>query len=235
MHIDAALSPAEIDLLPQSDLSATVCIVFDVLRATSSILTALAHGTREIRPALTIEEALAVQAQSPDFILAGERFGDCIPGFDLGNSPQEYARPGLERIVTTTTNGTVALRACAAAQAVWVGALLNMQALEERLRGSRPERVMLVCAGTFREPALEDILAAGMLTEAFPQADCSDAAQTARAVYREHRADLPAALRRAKNGRALIQNGRAHDVEYCAAVSRLPVVGLLSDGIIRAD
>ena len=233
MIIDAILTPAEIDALPQADLSATVCVVFDVLRATSSILTGLAHGAEEIRPVVSIEEALSARAQWPDAVLGGERFGDRIDGFDLGNSPLEYCRAGLRRIVTTTTNGTVALRACAAAREVWVGALLNMQALVERLRQSAPERVTLVCAGTFRELALEDVLAAGMLAAAFPEATLTDAAQVAQALYLQHRANLGAALERAKNGRVLLGNGRGEDVAWCAQVSRLPLVGILRDGVIR--
>ena len=233
MIIDTVLTPPEIDLLPQQDLSMTVCIVFDVLRATSSILTGLAHGAEEIRPVVSIEEALAARAEWPDAVLGGERFGDRIEGFDLGNSPLEYCRNGLHRIVTTTTNGTVALRACAAAREVWVGALLNMDALQVRLSQTAPERVTLVCAGTFRELALEDVLAAGMLAAAFPDAALSDATQVAVALYNQHKADLGAALQKAKNGRVLLANGRGEDVAWCGQFSRFPFVGILRDGVIR--
>jgi len=233
MILDAVLTPAEIDTLPQADLSATVCIVFDVLRATSSILTGLAHGAEAIRPVVSIDEALAARAQWPDAVLGGERFGDRIDGFDLGNSPLEYCRAGLQRIVTTTTNGTVALQACAAAREVWVGALLNMQALVDRLRQTAPERVTLVCAGTFRELALEDVLAAGMLAAAFPEATLTDAAQVALTLYLQHQTNLSAALELAKNGRVLRANGRGEDVAWCAQVSRFPLVGILRDGVIR--
>ena len=233
MIIDAILTPAEIDLLPQQNLTQSVCIVFDVLRATSSILTGLAHGTEEIRPVVTIEEALKARDQWPDAVLGGERFGDRIEGFDLGNSPLEYCQTGLRRIVTTTTNGTVALRACSTAQEVWAGALLNMQALEDRLRQVAPEAVTLVCAGTFRELALEDVLAAGMLAAAFPDAMLTDAAQVARSVYIQHREDIRAALEQSKNGRVLLANGRGDDVAWCAQRSCFPLVGILRDGVIR--
>jgi len=233
MIIDAVLTPAEIDTLPETDLSETVCVVFDVLRATSSILTALAHGVEEIRPVATIEEALAARVEWPDAVLGGERFGERIDGFDLGNSPLEYCRAGHRRIVTTTTNGTVALRACAAAREVWAGALLNMQALEERLRQTAPERVTLVCAGTFRELALEDVLAAGMLAHAFPEASLTDAAQVAHALYLQHQADVGAALELAKNGRVLLAKGKKDDVDWCGRVSRFPIVGVLREGVIR--
>jgi 2-phosphosulfolactate phosphatase len=90
MIVDVALNPAEIALLPQRDLSATTCVVFDVLRATSSMVTALANGASAIHPVRTIEEALALRQRFPDALLGGERHGDPIPGFELGNSPLEY-------------------------------------------------------------------------------------------------------------------------------------------------
>src|SRR3954451_14490043 len=90
MHLDVALNPAEIALLPARDLSRATCVVFDVLRATSSMITALAHGVPEIFPVCTIEEAQAMKARMPDVVLGGERQGDLIPGFDMGNSPAEY-------------------------------------------------------------------------------------------------------------------------------------------------
>ena len=233
MIIDAVLTPAEIDLLPQQDLAQTHCIVFDVLRATSSILTGLAHGAEEIRPVVSIDEALAFRSQWPDAVLGGERFGDRIDGVDLGNSPQEYCRDGLRRIITTTTNGTVALRACEAAREVWVGALLNMQALVERLRQSAPERVLLVCAGTFRELALEDVLAAGMLASAFPEAALTDAAQVALSLYQRYQGRELAGLEQSKNGGVLQASGRGGDVAWCAQISCFPVVGILREGVIR--
>src|SRR6187549_1935392 len=109
MHIDAVLTPADIALLPQRDLAGVTCVVFDVLRATSSMITGLAHGATEIHPVCTIEEALALRQQLPDAVLGGERQGDPIPGFDVGNSPLEYRESMAGRkIITTTTNGTVA-------------------------------------------------------------------------------------------------------------------------------
>lgn len=235
MIIDAVLTPAEIDLLPKRDLSGTVCVVFDVLRATSSMITALAHGVEEIRPVLTIEEALAVRAEWPNAVLGGERNGSRIEGFDLGNSPREYCGKGLKRIITTTTNGTVALRACAAADGVIAGALLNMGALADFLRRTAPGRVLLVCAGTFRDLALEDVIAAGMLASALPAATLTDAGRVASEVYSRHGAALLAGLEQGTNGRKLIEDGRGEDVAWCAQVSRFPLLGVMRDGVIRAE
>ena len=89
MQIDVALNPAEIARLPERDLSRATCVVFDVLRATSSMITGLAHGVPEIHPVLTIDEARALKARIPKAALGGERHGDRIDGVDLGNGPHE--------------------------------------------------------------------------------------------------------------------------------------------------
>jgi len=235
MKIDAVLSPPEIDLLPQSDLRQTTCVIFDVLRATSSILTALTNGAREIYPASTIEEALALKARMPDALLGGERHGERIDGFDAGNSPLEYRENMPARIITTTTNGTVALRACEAAREVLVGALLNIGALEARLLRHPPETLLLVCAGTFRELALEDVYAAGMLCARFPDAELTDAALTARALFLRFREDSIGALQHSKNGRVLGSKGRPEDVRWCSQVSCFNTVGVMRAGAIRID
>lgn len=234
MLIDAILTPAEIDSLPQRDLSRATAVVFDVLRATSTMLTALAHGAREIYPVRTIEEARALRAQRPGALLGGERNGEIIEGFDLGNSPLEHCRELPPRIISTTTNGTIALRACEHARETLAGALLNMGALAAHLRSRPREQIVLVCAGTFRDLALEDVLAAGMLCAQFPGAELSDAALTARAVFTENEKDVFAGLCSAKNGRVLLSKGREAEVRWCAQVSRLDVVGVLEGGAVRA-
>jgi 2-phosphosulfolactate phosphatase len=233
MQIDAILTPAEIALLPQRDLSGVTCVVFDVLRATSSMLTGLAHGAREIHPVCTIEEALALREHLPDAALGGERHGDPIAGFDVGNSPLEY-RESMRgrRIISTTTNGTVALRACGHADRVLVGALLNIAALVEELRAQSPARVLLVCAGTFETFALEDAYAAGLLIAGLEGATTSDAASTVRTLAAAYPAPIDA-LRAARNGQALAASGRSADVEWCAQLSKYKVIGQMNAAVIR--
>jgi len=233
MKIDAILSPPEIDHLPQRDLRGATCVIFDTLRATSSIVTALAGGAEEIYPVCTIEEALELKTRMPGVLLGGERQGDRIDGFDLGNSPGEYRDIGPKKIITTTTNGTVALRACERARQVLAGALLNMNALFSHLERDQPENLVLVCAGTFRELALEDVFAAGMLIARFPAAELTDAALTARSVFQNHGSDNLRVLLQSKNGRVLVQKGREADVRWCAQASVFKEIGLMKAGAIR--
>jgi 2-phosphosulfolactate phosphatase len=236
--IDVALNPAEIALLPGRDLSRTLCVVFDILRATSSMITALAHGAREIHPVNTIEEALALKGRMPDALLGGERHGDAIDGFDLGNSPLEYREQIAGRaIITTTTNGTIALCGCRHAADCFVGALLNLDALVQAILARDPAAVLLVCAGTFETFALEDAAGAGLLASRLVAHSAgthslTDAALAARMIA-QGGDDCLALLREARNGRALYAKGRGAEVEWCAQQSRYNVVGFMESSVIR--
>ena len=214
-----ALSPAEFPGLRDRDLSQTVCVVFDVLRATTSMITALANGAEAIIPAEEISEALAIRQQRPDVLLAGEREGLRIRGnltggveFDLGNSPREFTAEKVHgrTIVMTTTNGTRALRACAGARAVLISSFLNLRATYMWLMEKRPSNLILVCSGTFEEPALEDILAAGAICERvwplFGGGHISDSAEVARRIYPLMQYDLLGAMKHSRNGRRLLAN-----------------------------
>lgn len=232
MQIDTALNPAEIALLPARDLADTTCVVFDILRATSTMVTALAHGVAEIWPVKTLEEARALRVQMPDAVLAGERQGDRIEGFDLGNNPLEFTALAGRRIITTTTNGTLALRACEHAARVLVGALLNLDALRAELIRTAPARVLLVCAGTYETFALEDAIAAGELAALFPSAGLTDATRSAIATARSFATPL-AGLLAARNGLALSARGWGEQIAWCAERSRFYAVGAMSGGVIR--
>lgn len=235
MHIDVVLHPAEIaTILPVRNLSGTTCVVFDVLRATSSMITALAHGATEIYPVRTIEEALTLKVRMPTAVLGGERQGDLIPGFEVGNSPAEYSRKRVRgrQIITTTTNGTIALRACEGAKRVLVGAVLNIEAVAGVLRETWPDSVLIVCAGTFSDFALEDACAAGLLIAYLGAESLSDSAHAALAVTRLY-AEPAAALRAGRNGRVLMGTGRTADVDWCAQLSHFNVVGEMQSAVVR--
>lgn len=233
MIFDAALNPAEIARLSSVDLTETTCVVFDVLRATSSMITALAHGAEAVHPVCTIEEAFSAKERLPEAVLGGERHGDLIAGFDAGNSPFEYRAFSGRTIISTTTNGTIALRACDGAREVLVSAILNLQAVAAHLKASAPSRILLVCAGTFESFALEDAWAAGRLVDILGGGECTDAATAVLAVSRLYPDPLEA-LRAARNGRALVAKGREAEVAWCARESIFDTVGVMKAGVIRA-
>ena len=166
MEVRTLLTPPEVAALRVRDLHDTVCVVFDVLRATSTLVAALANGARRVFPVLTVENARSLRRERlPDALLGGERGGVRIEGFDLGNSPREYLAAAVagRDVITTTTNGTVALAACAHARTVLAAGLVNLDATAGWLLGNRslPEKLLLVCAGTGNDFALEDGFAAG--------------------------------------------------------------------------
>src|SRR5665213_1832388 len=140
MKLEVLFTPAEFATLARRDLGGTACVVFDVLRATSTFVTALHNGAKEIIPVSEISEALEIRKSRPEVLLGGERDGVRISAdgidFDLGNSPREYT-PGKVRgktIISTTTNGTRALRTCSGAKTVLAASFVNLGATAEFLR-----------------------------------------------------------------------------------------------------
>jgi 2-phosphosulfolactate phosphatase len=249
MKIEAILTPAEFSSLAKSDLRATACVVFDILRATSTFVTALQHGAKEIIPVCEISEAVARRTRQPEVLLAGERDGVRIKAsesggtdFDLGNSPLEFTpdKIGGRTIVSTTTNGTRALRACASAQKVLAAAFLNLAATAEFLQRERFEEVLLVCAGTGEQAALEDALAAGALAELLTareadSSECSDSAEMVRRTFLQAQPDLWAAFSSSQNARRLLAIPDLNrDVVFCLQRDIFGVVAAMSpDGAIR--
>jgi 2-phosphosulfolactate phosphatase len=243
MTIETILTPAELPALAGRDLSGAVCVVFDILRATSAFITALQNGARGIVPVSEIPEAIALRQQQPDVLLAGERDGVKIRAaqsggvdFDFGNSPREF-RPEKVRgrtIVSTTTNGTRALRACAGAHHTLAASFLNLAATAKHLNQSAPNELLLVCAGTGEGAALEDVLAAGALA-GLVGGDYSDATEMAARTFLSAKADLPAVIASSQNARRLlaIPELRA-DVAFCAQRDLFRIVAALNaDGAIR--
>ena len=239
MRVEIVLTPAEVALLPQRDLRGATCVVFDVLRATSTLLTAFARGARRIYPVRTVEEARELRRTSlPDALLGGERQGRRIDGFDLGNSPLEYTseRVGGRDIVMTTTNGTLALQACAGAATVLAGALLNLDALAAALNGSDspPRTLFLVCAGTGEHFALEDgLAAAALLSRLRADTPTSDAGKLLEHLHRAGSDNPLGTLQASSNGRHLTEIGLANDVEYCARLSSLATLATMQAGVLQ--
>lgn len=222
MRIETALTPADIAHLP--DLAGETCVVFDILRATSSLVTAAAHGAARIFPVATREEALALKEQLPGALLCGERHGDIIPGFDLGNSPSEYCDCRGCDIISTTTNGTVALKACESASVILASSFLNLDATADFLRRSPPATLRILCAGTFANFAFEDGLAAGALIDRLGARDLSDSSLAVRDLFIHHRADWQTIVRTIGNGKALMRAGRADDITWAMRCDIYPIV-----------
>ncbi len=245
--LEVLFTPAEFSALNPHELPETVCVVFDVLRATTSMIAALAQGAVRIFPVREIAEALALQRRHPGALLAGERDGVRIRAaqtgggdFDLGNSPREFTSPRVagREIIMTTTNGTRALQACLGAQHILAGAVLNLAAVAEWIERERPARLLVVCAGTFEEAAYEDTWAAGALCELvwtrFQGDGVADSAHIAREIYLGAQGDPGGTLQRSRNARRLLANPELRDdVAFCWQRDVLEVVGELRNGAVE--
>lgn len=248
--LEVLFAPAELAALEQRDLGNTVCVVFDILRATSTMVTALAHSARSVRPVTDIAEALAWHRTHPDVLLAGERDGLRISAtltggreFDLGNSPREFTpeRVAGRDLVMTTTNGTRALHACAAAGALRVlpAAFLNLGAVARHLQQHLPPHLLLVGSGTLDQTAFEDTLATGALADAlwpaYGDRAAADSAHIARELYRPFAPHLLQAATHSRNGRRLLSHSDLHrDVPFCFQQDVFPVVlERQADGAVR--
>jgi len=228
------------------------CVVIDVLRATSSIATALAAGVESIESVNDIPAAIARWKQDPSILLAGERNGRRILAgeespvdFHLGNSPREFTpeRVRGRKIVMTTTNGTKAIQAVRRARRVYAAAWVNFSAVVERLQREGWERLVIVCAGTGMRPALEDIYVAGALVNALvPQASekewrKEDGTTVAVAVYRQYGEAISTVFQHSQNGIRLSQIPEVReDLTWCAVKDRFSIVPILGrDGRFRQE
>lgn len=245
--LEVLLTPAEFATLKERNLSDTVCVVFDILRATSSMMTALSNGAEAIVPVAEISDAIALREKNPEALLAGERDGLRIRAaqtgsidFDLGNSPREFTPENVlgKTIVMTTTNGTRALQACSGAKHIFIGSFLSLRPLANWIIEQQPPNLILVCSGTYEEAALEDTLAAGALCEKiwvhYAGGNVSDSAEIARRIFPLMQMDLVGAMNHSRNGRRLLANAALrNDVWFCVQRETLNFIAECKDGVVR--
>jgi 2-phosphosulfolactate phosphatase len=232
MKLDVLLTPGE--LVP-GEIAGRTVVALDVLRATTSIVEALAAGARTLYPVGTIEEAigLAKTLGREEVLLAGERKALPIEGFDLGNSPGDFTpeRVGGKIVVMSTTNGTLALAAASAGERVIVGAWTNFQAVVDELARAQAEPVFL-CAGRERAFGLEDAVCAGQMAAALMKAlpdvewELNDGAVAALALAEEF-PDPAKLFPHTAAGRAIVDAGLGEDLAFCARTDLREVLPVL--------
>lgn len=217
-----------------------VVIVLDILFATTTMVTALAHGAKEVIPVLD-EAAARTQAQGLEkglYVLAGELYAETLPGF-AHPAPLALLEHGIagKTLIYSTTNGTVAMMQPARAARVYCGALLNARALAAHILARHPrETVLIVCSGSGNNFNFEDFYGAGYFVHCFAEelgatADVSDAGKAALALYRHARA--PDALLDCRVGRMMAARGLAREVEFACRRDAFPVVPALEEGRLR--
>src|ERR1700754_1048257 len=161
--LEVCLTPALIPLFKVED---HIVVVIDIFRATTSICYGIDNGAEAIIPVSQVEECLAYQEIHPEYLLAAERNGEVVSGFDFGNSPFSYTKEKVngKTIVLTTTNGTHALHLSRSAKRVIIGSFLNLTAVCNWLK-TQNENILLVCAGWKNNFNLEDTLFSGAVVE----------------------------------------------------------------------
>jgi 2-phosphosulfolactate phosphatase len=230
VNLDVVLLPKHLE---PRHLDGRTVVVFDVLRATTTMAAALAAGVGEIRVFGSLAEASAAAGRHAGArVLCGEE--NCLPpaGFDLGNSPGAF-RADLHAgrtVYMSTTNGTRAIVAAREAAAVFAGALVNASAVAGAVAAAGND-VTLLCAGTGGEIALEDLVGAGAVMAALerrtPFRSDSDTALLARRLFRDAAGDLGAALTESRGGRNVIAAGLLPDIHFAARLDALDVVGFV--------
>jgi 2-phosphosulfolactate phosphatase len=229
------------ELAPSELLRGSVAVVIDVLRATTTIVYALAAGCTSVRPCGEIEEARAQADQLPagKVLLGGERHGLPPAGFDLGNSPTEYSAKACRgmTVVLTTTNGTRAILRAAEAERVLVAALVNYSAVCEQLLAD-PRPINIICAGTNGEPTLEDVVLAGALVDFLCEAadvTLNDSARIAWDCFEHHGQALEGALEISKGGSNLLRLGFAEDIRSASRIDLFNLVPELRRDPLRIE
>lgn len=244
MKLDVFLTPGE--LVNGGELAGRAAVAIDVLRATSTMVEALANGASWVIPTGEVEEArLLVQRLGPgDVLLCGERGSRRVDGFDLGNSPLEFVRDRVagQGLVMTTTNGTTALLAAAGSRSkpprrTVVGSLLNLEAVAQSLVEA-DDGISILCAGKERRFAVEDTVAAGLLVKRVEalsggRPELNDAAAAAETLAERHADSLEEMLAGSAAGRQLIEVGHGDDLAFCGQLDRHPVVPELVDGRVK--
>lgn len=235
MHIDVKLIPNTTNSL---DSSMKTVVIVDVLRATSTIVTALANRCDEIIPTSGVEEALSIAAMynKEDIVLGGERRGEKVEGFKLGNSPCEYLEEVVKgkKLILATTNGTRTIKDYRDAENVFVASFLNAKATVDACINAK-EDVLIICSGQDAKFALEDSIFAGLLVEMIKEREnvtLSDSAIAALYIKQQSNPDIYEALRSTDHGSYLESIGYGKDLLDCSKVSTIDVVAKLSDGRI---
>ena len=227
--IEVCFTPA---LLPIYNISNAIVVVIDIFRATSSICYGLNNGAEAIIPVASVEECKSYESKG--YLLAAERDGKVVDGFDFGNSPFAYAGDKVngKTIVLTTTNGTHAIdESKKDAYQVIIGSFLNLTAVCDYLK-SQDKDVFLLCAGWKNKFNLEDTLFAGAIVYQLKDESyfLDDASVAADDLYQLAKDDLSAYTSKTSHSERLTKLGIEEDIKFCLNVDITSTIPVLKDG-----
>ena len=225
--LDVCLTPALIPLYKVEDYTV---VIIDIFRATSSICYGIENGAEAIIPVSEVEECAAYREKGGDYLLAAERNGEVVAGFDFGNSPFSYTAEKVagKTVVLTTTNGTHALHLSRSAKQVLIGSFLNITSLCNYLQG-REGNILLVCAGWQNNFNLEDTLFAGAVIELLKESGYTldDPAIAANDLFQIGRNDISQYLSKTSHGERLRKLGIEKDIAFCLQIDLTTAIPVL--------
>jgi 2-phosphosulfolactate phosphatase len=225
--LEVCFTPA---LLPLYKVEEYIVVIIDIFRATSSICYGIENGAEAIIPVSQVEECAAYREKGLGYLLAAERNGEVVAGFDFGNSPFAYTADKVagKTVVLTTTNGTHALHLSRTAKKVVIGSFLNLTALCNWLK-TQQDNVLLVCAGWKNNFNLEDTLFAGAVIEQLKEEDykLDDPAIAANDLYQLGKNDISQYLKKTSHGERLKKLGIEKDIAFCEQVDLTTAIPVL--------
>ncbi len=227
MKIEVCYTPQAYKLFHNPN---AIVVVIDILRATSAITTAFYNGVTKMIPVATVEEAQEYKANG--FMVAAERNGEMVKGFDLGNSPFGYmnAKVKGKTIAITTTNGTQAIEAAKGASKIIIGSFLNMDTVIDYLKKEKKD-VLFLCAGWKNKFNLEDTLFAGaiageLIVKSGFETQC-DSTLAAMHLYTLAKHDLYKFLANSSHRNRLAKLDLDRDIKYCLTPNQCPVLPIM--------
>lgn len=236
--------PIDVIMVPQQAgnqlIKGQTTIILDILRATSTMVTALANQARQIIPVMEPEAAFQIRQTigAENCILGGERKGYKLNGFDLGNSPAEYLEANVsgKNVILCTSNGTKAVLWTREAREVIIGSFLNMKVICDYLKSSYiTSDIFIVCSGREGNFSLEDFTGAGMIVSAIgSNYELTDRAKTAQFTFEKAwEIGLASIVSQTEHGRYLKEIGMESDIAWCTTLNKFPILPRLVDGVIK--
>lgn len=203
--------------------------VIDTLRASTTMSFLLARGAKALRAVAEVDTAFQMRSRDPSLLLGGERGNRALPGFDGGNSPNDWPAEKVagRQVVFTTTNGTQAIQRVLEVKHLVLAALINASAVARYLQSLHCP-VLVVASGAKEHLALEDVLAAGAIARHWPRHCRTDAAELATALFQENQDHLESTLRLAAHGQDLLQMGLDDDLRTAAQLDVVETVPVMS-------
>lgn len=223
----------------EDELRDKTVVIIDVLRASSTIVTAFMSGAKAIIPVGDMGEAskISQNVDSDNYLLCGEKDGEKIEGYDLGNSPLEYTKEVVEgkNLIFNTTNGTKAIKKSLGSSQILIASFLNVGAIVEELK-SQDNEIVLVCAGWKGRLAFEDMLLAGniiyLMSDGNLPNDSRDGAKVAFGLYDKYGEDISTVIHQSNHAMRLKDIIGTSDIDYCCQVDITDMLPRLKEGMI---